>query len=121
MWSEALQPLLEWAEAAIPRARHSTTPILLLATAGVRQLPQEAGHQLMAHVQRLLAGSVFQVGRPTMGYEFSHVPAINLLPGAHVQYPKAKDLGSETCKLNLSQSVPTDIYGLEITESRISC
>lgn len=38
--SVSLGPLLEWARAVVPQPHHASTPLHLLATAGVRRLPQ---------------------------------------------------------------------------------
>jgi Golgi nucleoside diphosphatase len=48
---QALGPLLEWAREVVPREQHGATPLYLLATAGVRRLPDEkqvCGHCLEA-------------------------------------------------------------------------
>ena len=54
-----LGPLLDWARAAVPAARHAATPVLLMATAGVRKLEPAAQHRLLEACRRVLAASGF--------------------------------------------------------------
>ncbi|KAJ3067190.1 Golgi apyrase [Podochytrium sp. JEL0797] len=47
--SEYLSPLLQFAESLIPKHLHSTTPIYLFATAGMRLVPDPARTQILTH------------------------------------------------------------------------
>ena len=57
---KALGPLLEWAEAAIPDSRWESTPIFLLATAGLRKLPEDYQNDVLDSAQSVLAASPFR-------------------------------------------------------------
>ncbi|KAK9807631.1 hypothetical protein WJX72_004780 [[Myrmecia] bisecta] len=56
----ALHPLLEWAEAVVPRQQWRQTPLFLFGTAGLRKLAPEAQERLMTHIQGALADSAFR-------------------------------------------------------------
>lgn len=48
-----LMPLLEAAKKTIPKDKHSSTPIFLLATAGMRLLPEDQAEALLNEVRKL--------------------------------------------------------------------
>ncbi|KAK9840645.1 hypothetical protein WJX81_006647 [Elliptochloris bilobata] len=56
----ALAPLLEWAEAVVPRRQWARTPLFLFGTAGLRRLPAERQAVVLADVRRALHGSHFR-------------------------------------------------------------
>ena len=56
-----LGPLLEWAKAVVPNSQHSSTPLFLFATAGVRRLPDDVKQQLMSDVKKVLRASGFRL------------------------------------------------------------
>lgn len=56
----ALQPLLAWAQAALPRAAWHRTPLFLFGTAGLRRLPDANQEELLAGAREVLDGSVFR-------------------------------------------------------------
>ncbi|KAL4451373.1 hypothetical protein ABPG77_009445 [Micractinium sp. CCAP 211/92] len=60
----ALGPLLQWAEAAVPRRQWASTPVFLFGTAGLRRLSQEQQGQLLAGVRRVLGSSAFRFSPP---------------------------------------------------------
>jgi len=55
----ALAPLLEWAEAVVPRAQWAATPLFLFGTAGLRRLPPARQAALLGHVRAALRASSF--------------------------------------------------------------
>jgi len=55
----ALAPLLEWAEAVVPRAQWAATPLFLFGTAGLRRLPSARQAALLGHVRAALRRSAF--------------------------------------------------------------
>ncbi|GIL83577.1 hypothetical protein Vretifemale_12367, partial [Volvox reticuliferus] len=57
---ESLKPLIEFAQAQVPPPLHATTPIRLMATAGLRMLPEEQREAVLGAVRRLLAASGFR-------------------------------------------------------------
>ncbi len=60
---EALSPLLDWAEGVVPPQQWHNTPIFLLATAGLRKLPEEHQHAILDSVRHALGASVFKSAR----------------------------------------------------------
>ena len=57
---KALGPLLEWAEAVVPRRQWGRTPIFLFGTAGLRKLPNEAQQSLLADLRDALSQCSFR-------------------------------------------------------------
>ncbi|EFJ48169.1 hypothetical protein VOLCADRAFT_91259 [Volvox carteri f. nagariensis] len=57
---ESLQPLITFAQQQVPPRLHTSTPIRLLATAGLRLLPEEQREAVLAAVRALLGGSGFR-------------------------------------------------------------
>ena len=62
LWTQALQPLLAWAEAVIPRSQWRTTPVFLFGTAGLRVLSPESQAKLLGNVRSSLKKSAFRYG-----------------------------------------------------------
>lgn len=60
MRERALAPLLEWAEAVVPRSQWRRTPLFLFGTAGLRRLPAERQAAVLAHARHALRGSHFR-------------------------------------------------------------
>ena len=56
----ALQPMLDWAGAALSSRKPSEIPILLFATAGVRKLSKGGQDALMRHVRHVLSSTNFK-------------------------------------------------------------
>ncbi|ERN02686.1 hypothetical protein AMTR_s00085p00097760 [Amborella trichopoda] len=50
----ALEPLLHWAGNIVPSKKHKTTPIFVLATAGLRRLPSEDGSWVLENVEYII-------------------------------------------------------------------
>ncbi|KAI9332200.1 nucleoside phosphatase GDA1/CD39 [Obelidium mucronatum] len=58
-----LAPLVEFAQAAVPAAKHAATPLFFLATAGMRLVGGDARDRLMRYACRAVRlGSAFDVG-----------------------------------------------------------
>ncbi|GLI64384.1 hypothetical protein VaNZ11_007650 [Volvox africanus] len=57
---ESLKPLIKFAKEKVPPPLHATTPIRLMATAGLRMLPEEQREAVLGAVRRLLAASGFR-------------------------------------------------------------
>lgn len=57
--SEAINPLIQWAEKQIPRKSHKTTSLFLYATAGVRRLPSSDSEWLLNNAWSILKSSPF--------------------------------------------------------------
>ncbi|CAD7695295.1 unnamed protein product [Ostreobium quekettii] len=55
----ALAPLLSWAEAVVPSAQRSSSPLFLFGTAGSRGLSMEGRLELLREVQAILGSSAF--------------------------------------------------------------
>ncbi|KAG2442008.1 hypothetical protein HYH02_009800 [Chlamydomonas schloesseri] len=62
--ADYLAPLLDFARQQVPSELHAATPIRLLATAGLRLLPEEQQQQVLAAAAEVLAGSGFLFVRP---------------------------------------------------------
>ncbi|GBF96111.1 hypothetical protein Rsub_08987 [Raphidocelis subcapitata] len=60
----ALAPLLDWARAVVPRREWAATPLLLLATGGLRRLPAGAREAVLARARAVLAASGFDFRPP---------------------------------------------------------
>ncbi|KAL3136358.1 hypothetical protein ABBQ38_005618 [Trebouxia sp. C0009 RCD-2024] len=60
LWTSALQPLLAWAEAVVPKSRWSATPVFLFGTAGLRVLTPDSQDGLLGHVRRILRACPFR-------------------------------------------------------------
>ena len=60
LYTKALGPLLEWAEAVVPGQQWDRTPIFLFGTAGLRKLPVEARHSLLTDLRDALSRSNFR-------------------------------------------------------------
>lgn len=58
--AESLQSLLDVALESVPADQHSTTPVLLGATAGLRLLPGDQSKNLLKEVDTLLQNSAFK-------------------------------------------------------------
>jgi apyrase len=58
--AESLQSLLDVALKSVPADQHSTTPVLLGATAGLRLLPGDQSKNLLKEVDTLLQNSAFK-------------------------------------------------------------
>ncbi|GIL52170.1 hypothetical protein Vafri_8106 [Volvox africanus] len=58
--AESLKPLIEFAQEKVPPPLHATTSIRLMATAGLRMLPEEQREAVLGAVRRLLAASGFR-------------------------------------------------------------
>jgi hypothetical protein len=56
----ALNPLLEWARAVVPRRARRATPVFLFGTGGLRRLPDAERAPLLAEARRLLGRSGFR-------------------------------------------------------------
>lgn len=56
----ALGPLLKWAKAIVPVEQQASTPLFLMATAGVRRLQQDRRDALLSSVRQLLSTSGFR-------------------------------------------------------------
>ncbi|BDA48267.1 probable ectonucleoside triphosphate diphosphohydrolase 5 at N-terminal half [Coccomyxa sp. Obi] len=56
----ALRPLLEWAEAVVPRRQWHRTPLFLFGTAGLRKLPAEGRAALLDDVRAALSRCNFR-------------------------------------------------------------
>uniref|UniRef100_A0A7C9A3G5 Apyrase n=1 Tax=Opuntia streptacantha TaxID=393608 RepID=A0A7C9A3G5_OPUST len=52
--SASLEPLIRWAEGLVPQDRHVDTPVFVLATAGLRRLPQEDAKRLLEDVENVI-------------------------------------------------------------------
>ena len=59
---QSLGPLLEWAHAVVPERQWSSTPLFMLATAGLRKLPEAEQKTLMEGARGVLARSGFRCG-----------------------------------------------------------
>ena len=70
LWTQALQPLLAWAEAVIPRSQWHTTPVFLFGTAGLRVLSPESQAKLLGNVQSSLKKSAFRYGSSKLTFLF---------------------------------------------------
>ena len=57
---KSLQPLLEFARKAVPQGMHSSTQIILMATAGLRLLEPDARNGILASCRHTLSHSPFQ-------------------------------------------------------------
>jgi len=57
--ANSLQPLLKFAKEEVPEDQRARTPLLLLATAGLRMLPDDAANRILEETRRALAGSGF--------------------------------------------------------------
>ena len=57
---QSLGPLLEWAHAVVPERQWSSTPLFMLATAGLRKLPEAEQKALMEGARGVLARSGFR-------------------------------------------------------------
>lgn len=57
---KALGPLLKWAKAVVPAEQQASTPLFLMATAGVRRLQQNRRDALLSSVRQLLCTSGFR-------------------------------------------------------------
>lgn len=55
--AKALGPLLAWARGAIPAAQQPRVPVFLLATAGLRRLPDADRERLLTNVRAVLSSS----------------------------------------------------------------
>ncbi|KAL0038169.1 hypothetical protein WJX79_005885 [Trebouxia sp. C0005] len=60
LWTNALQPLLAWAEDVVPRKQWEETPLFLFGTAGLRVLTPESQSILLSNIQNALQGSPFR-------------------------------------------------------------
>jgi hypothetical protein len=58
--SGALGPLLAWAQAVVPSARHHSTPLFFMGTGGLRRLPAGQQELLLAEVRKQLRQSGFR-------------------------------------------------------------
>lgn len=58
--AETVGKLVEQAKARVPRSEWRDTPVTLLATAGLRMLPQNQSEAIIGRVRRLLQGSGFR-------------------------------------------------------------
>lgn len=67
--TKALGPLLEWAEAVVPKKQWDRTPIFLFGTAGLRKLPHEAQQSLLIDLQDALSRSQFRCGEASLNSE----------------------------------------------------
>ncbi|XVF35916.1 hypothetical protein REPUB_Repub19eG0013000 [Reevesia pubescens] len=47
----SLEPLIAWAEQRVPHERHGDTPIIILATAGLRRLVAEDARQVLENIE----------------------------------------------------------------------
>lgn len=56
---KALEPLLQWARAVVPKSRWKKTPVLLLATAGMRRLSIVDQRHILEECRNVLAQSGF--------------------------------------------------------------
>ena len=56
----ALQPLLAWAEAVVPKAQQKATPVFLFGTGGLRVLSHDSQRKLLTNVQEILLQSAFR-------------------------------------------------------------
>lgn len=61
---QALEPLLEWARAALPRASWASTPVFLLGTAGMRKLGDADRDAVMGAARGALGASGFRFEPP---------------------------------------------------------
>ena len=59
----ALRPLLEWAEAVVPRRQWHRTPLFLFGTAGLRKLPAEGRAALLDDVRAALLRCNFRCAK----------------------------------------------------------
>lgn len=50
----SLDPLIHWAEGLVPQNRHRDTPVLVLATAGLRRLPEEDAKRVLEDVENVI-------------------------------------------------------------------
>ncbi|KAK6156093.1 hypothetical protein DH2020_010341 [Rehmannia glutinosa] len=57
--SDAIKPLIQWAEKQIPRKSHKATSLFLYATAGVRRLPSSDSEWLLNNAWSILKSSPF--------------------------------------------------------------
>ncbi|KAK6249540.1 Nucleoside phosphatase GDA1/CD39 - like 3 [Theobroma cacao] len=55
----SLEPLIAWAEQMVPHERHGDTPIIVLATAGLRRLAAEDARQVLDDVEIVVKGHSF--------------------------------------------------------------
>jgi len=55
----SLQPLLEWAKKTVPAQRHSSSPVFLFGTAGLRKLPEDDRLKLLNDINQVLESSPF--------------------------------------------------------------
>lgn len=62
----ALGPLLDWAGRHIPRHAYANTQVFLLATAGLRRLPEEQQDWILDHAWSVLAKSPFKCKRSSV-------------------------------------------------------
>ncbi|GBF90831.1 apyrase-like [Raphidocelis subcapitata] len=57
--ANSLQPLIKFAKEQVPAELWARTPLHLMATAGLRMLPEEAAEHVLQHTRQALAGSGF--------------------------------------------------------------
>jgi Golgi nucleoside diphosphatase len=58
----ALGPLLAWARAVVPVDQHTSSPVFLMGTGGLRRLQDSKRQLLMQHVRNTLSKSGFRWG-----------------------------------------------------------
>ena len=66
----SLVPLLEWAHAVVPERQWSSTPLFMLATAGLRKLPEAEQQMLMEGARGVLARSGFRCEEVTDAHAY---------------------------------------------------
>ena len=66
----SLGPLLDWARAVVPQSQRPSTPLFMLATAGLRKLPEVDQRALMEGASAVLARSGFRC--VSFNYDCAH-------------------------------------------------
>lgn len=57
--TESIYKLLDWAESIVPKKLFSSTPIFLMATAGLRSIPSEKADKILGVCRKTLEKSKF--------------------------------------------------------------
>ncbi|KAK7265662.1 hypothetical protein RJT34_33285 [Clitoria ternatea] len=96
---EALEPLIVWAESVVPREIRGGTPVFVLATAGLRRLPQDDADRVLGDVEAVVKDHSFMFSkrwiRVLSGREEAYYGwvALNYKMGSFDGYPWSPTLG----------------------------
>lgn len=128
----ALGPLLDWAGRHIPRHAYTNTQVFLLATAGLRKLPEEQREWILDQAWNVLAHSPFKCKRSSVkvikGIEEAYYGwiALNYKFGKlGTKLPKPSsygtlDLGGSSLEVTFEpKGVPHEDYGVNLSVGAI--